>query len=215
MNSRCAAVAGGVLMFVAVASSSLLAAPGDQYPEHFVDLLEVGQRVMLVSVKDAGAFEIHIVARPVAGNVRADRIRTVIARGRDYVSVRAGEETLHVPLHSIRSITDGSLDVLERPVTLELTRAPLRSAMEALAKEIGVPIQIDADALKTDGYTLNMPVNASLKGAPGRRLLAIVQQDQPELVLAVFDDHFLLTTRTAAKRGKLEVRDVRGDGPPR
>lgn len=210
MINRLCLVTGCFLLIVAVVNSTSLAAPGDQYPEHFLDLLATGQRVVLVPVKETSAFEIHIVSRPLPGNVRADRIQTIVARGRDYVSLRSGEETLHIPLHSIRSIADGSLDVLERPVTLELARTPLREAMEMLSKEIGVPIRIDADALKMDGYTLNMPVRASLKEAPARRLLAIIQQDQQGLILAVFDDHFLLTTRAAAKRDKLEVRDFRG-----
>ncbi len=211
MIHRLPVMTGCLLLLVAVVNLTSLAAPGDQYPEHFLDLLAPGQRVVLVPVKETGAFEIHIVSRPLPGTVRADRIQRIMARGRDYVSLRSGEETLHIPLHSIRSITDGSLDVLERPVTLELARTPLREAMEMLSKEIDVPIRIDGDALKMDGYTLNMPVRASLKEAPARRLLAIIQQDQQGLILAVFDDHFLLTTRSAAKRDKLEVRDFRGD----
>lgn len=210
MINRFFVAAGGCLLLVAVVNSTLLAAPGDQYPEHFADLLTAGQRVILVPVTDTSAFEIHVVSRPLPGNVRADRIRTIVARGRDYVSLRTGEETRHIPLHAIRSILGGSPDVLERPVTLELARTPLRDAMEMLAKEIGVPIRVDAEALKMDGYTLNMPVRASLKEAPAHRLLAIIQQDQPGLILAVFDDHFLLTTRAAAKRDRLEVRDFRG-----
>ncbi len=200
----------GLLSVMAVTGTSGVAAPGDAYPELFADLLATGQRVLLVSVKETSAFEIHIVSRPLPGNVQADRIRTVVSRGRDYVSLRSGDETLHVPLHAIRSIRDGSLDALERPVALEFARTPLREVVEKLANEIGVPIRIDGEALKMDGYTLNMPVTASLKQTPARRLLAILQEQQPGLVLAVFDDHFLLTTHVAAKRDKLEIRDVRG-----
>lgn len=210
MIDRLCLVTGCFLLIVAVANSTSLAAPVDQYPEHFLDLLATGQRVIAVPVEHASAFELQIVSRPLPPNLRPEHVRAIVSRGRDYVSLKSGKDTLHIPFHAIRSIVDVSLDVLERPVTLELARTPLREAMEMLSQEIGVPIKLDADALKMDGYTLNMPVRASLKETPARRLLAIIQQDQQGLILAVFDDHFLLTTRAAAKRDRLEVRDYRG-----
>ncbi len=97
---------------------------------------------------------------------------------------------------------------LQLPVEAEFSRTPLAEAIDYIGREIGVPIEIDGDALKDAGFTKNMAQTFNLGRVPARSALAeiIRQYKEPgkELVLSIDEPGqtmTLLTRKFAEQKG--------------
>ena len=173
----------------------------------FVDRLPIGRRVIVFNVENTASFDVHLVARPTAKPPKGEY--RVIRHGKDYVTLQApGRPLRHLPVHSIRSIVESSKDPLSMPITGKFRRVSLQDYVGQISKLIGIEIRIDGTALKGQGYTRNMPQNATADKTAAAELLRILVAKYPPLVLTVHDDHYQLTTRAAAKAAGATVREL-------
>ena len=92
---------------------------------------------------------------------------------------------------------------------LEFSRKPLQEVFAYMGDKTKVTIVIDGDALKSDGYTKNMPQTFSLGNCPATKgiLTILTAPTQEKLCLVVNDAKMeaLITTITAATDQKLTI----------
>ncbi|MEZ6054989.1 MAG: hypothetical protein R3C02_27050, partial [Planctomycetaceae bacterium] len=89
---------------------------------------------------------------------------------------------------------------LRLPVDAEFNRTPLQEAINYVASEINVTIDIDGDALKDAGYTKNMPQTFDLGMIPARdvlwKILKQYQEVGKQMVLIVNEADGRATVKT-------------------
>ena len=101
------------------------------------------------------------------------------------------------------------LERLKTPINLEFSRKPLQEVFAYMGDKTKVTIVIDGDALKSDGYTKNMPQTFSLGNCAATKgiLTILTAPTQEKLCLVVNDAKMeaLITTITAATDQKLTI----------
>ncbi|MCA9077436.1 MAG: hypothetical protein KDA93_20585 [Planctomycetaceae bacterium] len=90
------------------------------------------------------------------------------------------------------SVSEGPTTIADKlgiPVDAEFNRTPLQEAIDYIAREINVTIEIDGDALKDAGYTKNMPQTFTLGKVSASEALAEIvsryQEEGKQMVLVV------------------------------
>ena len=87
-------------------------------------------------------------------------------------------------------------DRIQLPIDVDFRRMPLQEAIEYIAEESQVRIEIDGDALKDSGYTKNMPQTFNLGVVPARRALFEIVKKYGQMVLIVDEKSKLITVMT-------------------
>lgn len=69
-----------------------------------------------------------------------------------------------------------ALERLDSNVTVSFNREPLKDAFAEISKQTGVPIVVDPDGLKVQGYTQNMPQTFDLDGTGMAAIRKIIER---------------------------------------
>ncbi|MFO0428891.1 MAG: hypothetical protein ACK526_20160 [Planctomyces sp.] len=111
------------------------------------------------------------------------------------------------------SVVDSSgMDVrqqIQKPILVDFRNQPLQEVIAFIAQETGVSISIDGDALKSAGFTQNMPQTLSAERQPaGKALNEILskyakERDPIVVCMDATAKSLLVTTRSAAAAKKL------------
>jgi hypothetical protein len=107
------------------------------------------------------------------------------------------------------------LSHLQTKVKIEARRTPLREVLEHIGKGINAEFTIDSDALKSSGYTQNMPCNLPLAEITALealdRILSKYHHAPEHLVLVVDKEQkkFIITTNVEAKKTGLTPIDTK------
>jgi lipid A disaccharide synthetase len=112
------------------------------------------------------------------------------------------------PIHGQVAKEKGPLvKKLEKRVTLEFKRTPLRTAIAEIAKGSGTKIDIDRNSLKAEGLTQNISQTFSFKNQAARTCLHQILKQYSPLVLCIDRTglRFLVTTKRAARQQKLKT----------
>ena len=108
-----------------------------------------------------------------------------------------------------------ALELLKQlKVEIEFDRTPLQDAFKFISNECKVAIDIDGDALKSAGYTKNMPQTMTLGKITGlEAVAAIVQRYAKEkipMALVIQEDkkRALITTKEFVEKGNLTPAEL-------
>jgi hypothetical protein len=193
----------GVLV---VANSSWLVA---EHPDRFVDLLKSQQKVRLETIRGTSTFDIEIVDGQIEGEDES-WTHIVVAVKADYVVLRHGASESYLPFRSVRTISRQIAtirDHLQRRISVDIGRQALHAALADIFRKAGLNLDIDGNALKSDGFTRNMAVNVSVKDAPVSTVLAgVLKPYGGQLIFIKGENGLVLTTaRWASKNGKKKL----------
>jgi acetyl esterase/lipase len=99
---------------------------------------------------------------------------------------------------------------LGKKFSVNFRRAPLADAVASIAKETQVTIDLDGDALKSAGYTKNMPLDLLRENITARAALSeiVSTYDQLCLVIDEAQDSAIVTTTAAARQRGLKPVDL-------
>jgi DNA-directed RNA polymerase subunit RPC12/RpoP len=89
---------------------------------------------------------------------------------------------------------------LATKVDVDFRRTPLSDAFASIGEDIGVTFEIDGGALKTVGYTKNMPQTVRLSGVPATEALRTILKPYPKMALVVDEPRqtVIVTTNESA-----------------
>ena len=104
---------------------------------------------------------------------------------------------------------------LEQKVALNFKREPLQDAFITIAKQCQCEVTIDGDALKTEGYTKNMPQTFELNDTGLAAIRKIVDRyDGMCLVIPDGTQPFVITTESFARKRGLKIHNFTEPGAP-
>ncbi len=102
---------------------------------------------------------------------------------------------------------------LKKNVAVVFKREPLRDAFLEIAKQCQCEVTIDRDALKTEGYTQNMPQSFELEGTGLAAIRKIVDRyDDMCLVIPDGEKTFVITTEDFARKQGLKIHEFAKPG---
>ena len=188
-----------------------------------LDVLRVGQRVTLVPVVGGRVWDVQFFH---ATDRKAQRPGTsvVFEIGEDFIGFRRETQELFVPVSSIRSMyryrspddpafkfTTQLQDKLDAKIDISLRRTPFYEAFNIIGKKIGIKFEIEANALKFEGYTQNMTQDLVLNLTPARQVLAALLGKYKPLILVKDAKRQVVVVTTKAARKARPVISL-GDG---
>ncbi len=94
---------------------------------------------------------------------------------------------------------------LATKVDVDFRRTPLSDAFASIGEDIGVTFEIDGGALKTVGYTKNMPQTVRLSGLPATEALRTILKPYPKMALVVDEPRqtvIVTTSESAEAKGQ-------------
>lgn len=92
-------------------------------------------------------------------------------------------QSQNVPRPKATSARAQLLSKLEGKVSITGKRIPLQVAIQQVAEQANLKVEIDGNSLKFEGYTKNMPRNLDLKQQPARLALAAILSPFQQLVI--------------------------------
>ncbi|MCA9058549.1 MAG: STN domain-containing protein [Planctomycetaceae bacterium] len=111
------------------------------------------------------------------------------------------------------------LAALQKTLTVEFRNTPLQEAIDRIAEQSGISIEVDGDGLKLAGFTKNMPQTHELKDVTVLAALdAILQkysQERSAMVLAFHstDQQLLITTNPHAEEQRWTIVPTSVEAP--
>lgn len=96
---------------------------------------------------------------------------------------------------------------LDRIVSLKAKRTPIENALQQVCDAAQVPLHVDGDALKSEGYTRNMPVTLELQNVTLRDALTRITQNYEKIVFA--EENGLILVSTEKVLGNKKVRGTK------
>ena len=109
------------------------------------------------------------------------------------------------------------IDRLRQKIDVDFRRTSLQDALTYIGGEINTAVEFDEDALKSAGYTKNMPQDMKLDGEPAKLALHQIlkkyqdsQRPEKNMVVVVDEDRkaILVTTQTACQKKSLIPFDL-------
>lgn len=180
----------------------------EEPPARFAGILQPGEEIVMVTDPMRDQVTVQLLSRPrrISENKPEGQgtLFQVQAVKEDYLLLTNAAGQVWLPFASVRLITATS-DPLETRVTATFKRTPLQEFVRQLSQQMDVEIQLDGDALKSQGYTRNMAQDVQAANTPARQLLVDLLGRLPGLVITVHADHYRLTSRAVAEEDKAPV----------
>lgn len=203
-------------LFITLVLCQTVTAQEQAQPGRMLDLLTPG---MLVRSVTTGSLDRVMLAversRSLPLSKSVWRVKSV---GTDYVTFETRDEFIHLPQQSIiyisspkstKPATDTSngklTQQLKRELDIDFRRTPLQEAVDYISKASRIPISIDGDALKMNGYTKNMPQTYRMMRVSVAVALRKIETDYNQLLFVRSQDGkgLLLSSKDRAREAKL------------
>ncbi len=95
---------------------------------------------------------------------------------------------------------------LTQPVSVSFNQRPLQQAIDTLVNMVGIPILIDQEGLRNEGYTPEQPVTLDLKGKEiSLKSTLDVMLESLHLTYVIKNDVMIITSKNTANRKKETV----------
>lgn len=105
---------------------------------------------------------------------------------------------------------------LQAKLFIDFRLTPLQEAIALIGEEIGMPFEIDGDALKNQGYTQNMPQDYNLGEVTAEVALAHLLAQYPKMVVVLDESarKAILTTEAGAAAKNMQPYPFPAKNPP-
>lgn len=113
------------------------------------------------------------------------------------IPVSLSESTVAPPKKALGDVNgDAPADPMERMVSLNASGLPVKDALEKIARDAGLGIQIDLNALKQVDFDAERPVTLDVQGVPFKAALEklIPWDDNPQIVREIRQGKLIVTT---------------------